>query len=62
VNRSEPFLSWWQAGLLLAAVLVIATALVKPLGVSTQYVLTDALILHALAPEWTRPTDDPQHA
>ncbi len=53
MNGKEPVLNWWQAGILLGLVLTAATALVKPLGVSTQYVLTDALVLHAIAPEWT---------
>jgi uncharacterized membrane protein YedE/YeeE len=30
--------------------LILATALVKPLGVSTQYVVTDGVILHSAAP------------
>jgi hypothetical protein len=29
---------------------ITATALVKPFGVSTQYVLTDAIVLHSAAP------------
>jgi uncharacterized membrane protein YedE/YeeE len=52
-NTNEPVLAWWPAGLLLGALLVLATALVKPLGVSTQYVVTNALVLHTVAPEWT---------
>jgi len=38
-KRSDgPFLPWWAGGLALAGVLLVAVALVKPLGVSTQYV------------------------
>lgn len=48
--RDEPILSWKVAGLLLGVLLIIATALVKPLGVSTQYVVTDAIVTHSIAP------------
>ena len=48
----EPRLPWWAAGALLGLVLVVATALVKPLGVSTQYVVTDAAIAHSIAPRF----------
>jgi uncharacterized membrane protein YedE/YeeE len=46
----EAKLPWWAAGVLLGLVLTVATALVQPLGVSTQYVVTDAVLLHAVAP------------
>ena len=46
----QPVLSWKVAGLLLGLLLIVATALVKPLGVSTQYVVTDAIVLHKAAP------------
>jgi hypothetical protein len=49
--RDEPVLSWKVAGLLLGVLLIVATALVKPLGVSTQYVVTDAMVLHGAAPQ-----------
>jgi hypothetical protein len=49
-DLQEPRLPWWAAGALLGLVLVVATALVKPLGVSTQYVVTDALLARAIAP------------
>ena len=48
--QNEPVLSWKISGLLLGLLLIAATALVKPLGVSTQYVLTDAIVLHSAAP------------
>jgi len=34
--QDTPFLSWKVAGLLLALLVILATALVKPFGVSTQ--------------------------
>ncbi len=49
--QDEPILSWKVAGLLLGVLLIVATALVKPLGVSTQYVVTDAMVLHGAAPQ-----------
>jgi hypothetical protein len=48
--QDSPVLSWKVAGLLLGLLVILATALVKPFGVSTQYVLTDAIVLHNAAP------------
>lgn len=48
--QDEPVISWKTAGILLGLLLILATALVKPLGVSTQYVVTDGIILHSAAP------------
>lgn len=48
--QNEPVLSWKVAGLLLGLLLIAATALVKPVGVSTQYVVTNAVVLHSAAP------------
>ena len=48
--QDEPVISWKVAGVLLGLLLILATALVKPLGVSTQYVVTDAMVLHSAAP------------
>lgn len=48
--QDEPVISWKTAGILVGLLLILATALVKPLGVSTQYVVTDAVILHSAAP------------
>jgi uncharacterized membrane protein YedE/YeeE len=49
--QDTPVLSWKLAGLLLGLLVILATALVKPFGVSTQYVVTDAIVLHSAAPE-----------
>ncbi|MEK6604574.1 MAG: YeeE/YedE thiosulfate transporter family protein [Nitrospirota bacterium] len=43
-------LSWWGGGLAIGLILIIATALAEPIGVSTQYVVLDGVLLHALAP------------
>lgn len=48
--QDTPILSWKVAGLLLGLLVITATALVKPFGVSTQYVVTDAIVLHKAAP------------
>jgi len=48
--QDTPILSWKVAGLLLGLLVVLATGLVKPFGVSTQYVLTDAIVVHQVAP------------
>jgi uncharacterized protein len=48
--QDSPVLSWKVAGLLLGLLVITATALVKPFGVSTQYVVTDAIAIHSVAP------------
>jgi uncharacterized protein len=46
----EPIISWKVAGIALGLLLTLATFLVSPLGVSTQFVVTDAIVLHELLP------------
>ena len=53
VVRKAP-LPWWAAGLLLGLVQVLAVGLHGPLGVSTQFVIADAKVIHALAPEYAQ--------
>lgn len=43
--------NWWTGGLALGLVAALAVFLVKPIGVSTQYVITDAIIWDALDDE-----------
>ena len=43
-------ISWKVAGVALGLLVILATALVKPLGVSTQYVVSDAVVVHKIAP------------
>lgn len=45
-------ISWKAAGIALGLLLIIATALVQPLGVSTQFVVTDAAVAHKVSPEF----------
>ena len=53
VVRKAP-LPWWAAGLLLGLVQVLAIALAKPLGVSTQFVVADAKAISRIAPEYAQ--------
>jgi len=48
--NDEPIISWKVAGVALGLLLTLATFLVKPLGVSTQFVVTDAIVMHQIAP------------
>ncbi len=45
---------FWAAGLLLGVVQIIAVAAYKPLGVSTQFVVADARVIQAAAPDYSR--------
>ncbi len=44
-------LPWLQGGLLLGAVFLLAVALVKPIGVSTQFVILDAIVWDWINPD-----------
>ncbi len=50
--NNDFIISWKAAGISLGLLLIIATALVKPLGVSSQFVVTDAMVAHEVAPEF----------
>lgn len=43
--------SWLRGGLLLGAVFLVAVWLVKPAGVSTQFVVLDGIVWNALSPD-----------
>lgn len=51
MQDQKAIISWKVAGVALGLLLTLATFLVKPLGVSTQFVVTDAAIAHQVAPE-----------
>jgi hypothetical protein len=48
--KKDFIISWKAAGISLGLLLILATALVQPLGVSTQFVVTDGIVAHKLAP------------
>jgi uncharacterized membrane protein YedE/YeeE len=48
----DGIISWKAAGVALGLLLIVATYLVKPLGVSTQFVVSDAAIAHKINPEF----------
>ena len=47
-------LPWWAAGIVLGLVQVLAIGLVKPLGVSTQFVVADAKIINQLNSDYAK--------
>jgi hypothetical protein len=49
---------WLKSGLVLGAVFLLAVALVKPIGVSTQYVIADCFIFCKLNPDLAKETID----
>jgi uncharacterized membrane protein YedE/YeeE len=50
--QKDSIISWKAAGIALGLLLTLATYLVQPLGVSTQFVVTDAVVTHKVAPEF----------
>lgn len=46
-----PVVTWWVGGLAIGILLTVATLLVKPIGVSTQYAVLDGVLLHQVVPE-----------
>lgn len=55
MQRSEanvrPMMPWWAGGVGIGLILTVATAMMAPIGVSTQYVVVDAVLLHRVLPE-----------
>jgi len=50
----KPPLPWWAGGVYLGLVQVLAIGLVKPLGVSTQFVVADAKIISAVDSKYAK--------
>lgn len=50
--QNQAIISWKAAGISLGLLLTLATWLVSPLGVSTQFVVTDAAVAHKVAPKF----------
>lgn len=46
-----PIIPWWAGGVGIGVVLILAVALVQPIGVSTQYVVLDGVLLHEVLPD-----------
>lgn len=51
-------LNWKTGGLLLGVVFFAAVLLVKPIGVSTQFVILDGIVADAVNPDFITQTDD----
>ena len=51
VKQAAPLRPWWAGGLGSSLVLIVAVALVQPIGVSTQYVVLDGVSLHRVLPD-----------
>ena len=51
-------LNWKVGGLLLGALFFIAVVLVKPIGVSTQFVVLDGIVAEAVMPGFVHETDE----
>lgn len=49
-HHAIPVIPWWAGGLGIGLVLIVAVGLVHPIGVSTQYVVLDGIVLHSLLP------------
>jgi uncharacterized membrane protein YedE/YeeE len=52
--------SWLKGGLLLGFVFLVAVWLVKPIGVSTQFVIVDGIIWNLFSPELIVQNDTPE--
>jgi uncharacterized membrane protein YedE/YeeE len=50
-EHGVPVMPWWAGGLGVGVVLLLAVALAQPIGVSTQYVVLDGVLLHSVLPE-----------
>jgi uncharacterized membrane protein YedE/YeeE len=51
-------LSWKTGGILLGAVFLAAVLLVKPIGVSTQFVILDGIVADAINPDFITETEE----
>jgi len=49
-KHAAPIISWWAGGLGIGLILIVAVALIEPIGVSTQYVVAVGVLLHQLIP------------
>ena len=54
LTANIPPLPWWAAGFLLGLVQILAISLVKPLDISSEFVIADMKVLERLAPEYIK--------
>jgi len=54
-NQRSLYWNWYFSGLALAASFLLAIALVKPIGVSTQFVIFDGIVANVINPELVTP-------
>ncbi|MFC1781777.1 YeeE/YedE thiosulfate transporter family protein [Planctomycetota bacterium] len=52
LKAQTPILPWWTAGIILGLVQILAVSLVKPLEVSSIFVVVEGKILSTIAPEY----------
>lgn len=50
-NQSSLYWNWYYSGFALAASFLLAIVLVKPIGVSTQFVIFDGILANSINPE-----------
>src|SRR4026209_2429159 len=50
-ENARPVFPWWAGGIGIGLVLIVAVGLVQPIGVSTQYVVLDGVLLHNVLPD-----------
>lgn len=50
-NQSSLYWNWYYSGFALAASFLLTIVLVKPIGVSTQFVIFDGILANAINPE-----------
>ena len=58
VNRMGKQWSWIKGGIALGLVFLLAVVLVKPLGVSTQYVIADGIVWNFFTEGLIEPSAD----
>ena len=49
-NHVVPLIHWWAGGLSIGVILILAVALIQPIGVSAQYVVAVGVLLHWVIP------------
>eukprot|EP01156_Anaeramoeba_ignava_P017997 Anaeramoba_ignava/a90540_13.p1 GENE.a90540_13~~a90540_13.p1 ORF type:complete len:199 (+),score=-16.80 a90540_13:360-956(+) len=55
--NSKGQLNWFKGGLILGAAFLLAVAFVKPIGVSTQFVIADGIVWNLFSDTLVQPSD-----